>query len=384
MEQQLRAERVRQAVIRLCHTGLDSTSLCTEVAALLGQAIPFEAWCAPVADPATLLVTAVAGENLPRGKTQRFFEIEYEVPDFTKFAELGSGPRRSGILSKVTHGSLASSPRWEEVFGPEGFKDELRVAFVNDAVCWGFIGLHRQESTEFTEEEAAYLEGLGGHLAEGLRLALLVGDERLEEATDGPGMLIVDELLQPEMITPAAERWLREIGAGGGQEQSGGSLPAAIYPVISRLRALEAGNAAADVMPRSRLRTGSGRWLVIHASRLSGKETAGKIAVIIEEARPAEMAPLIAQAYGLSAKETELTRLVLRGLSTAEVASEIHLSANTVQDYLKSIFDKVGVRSRRELVASIWSQQYWPRVAAGTPVSQDGWFARGPRQRPSP
>lgn len=376
MEKELRAERIRQAVIRLCHSGMDATALCTEVAALLRQVIPFEAWCAPVADPATLLVTAVAGENLPRDKTQRFFEIEYEVPDFNKFAELGSGPRRSGILSRATDGTLASSPRWEEIFGPAGFKDELRVAFVNDSVCWGFIGLHRQEPTEFTAEDAAYLEGLGGHLAEGLRLAMLVGDENLEEATDGPGMLIVDDSLQPEMITPAAERWLREISATPGQEQSGGMLPAAIYPVLSRLRALEAGNAPEDVMPRSRLRTGSGRWLVIHASRLSGKDTAGKTAVIIEEARPSEMAPLIAQAYGLSARETELTRLVLRGLSTAMVASELHLSPNTVQDYLKSIFDKVGVRSRRELVASIWSQQYWPRIAAGTPVSQDGWFAQ--------
>jgi DNA-binding CsgD family transcriptional regulator len=376
MEKELRAERIRQAVIRLCHSGMDSTALCTEVTALLQEVIPFEAWCAPVADPATLLVTAVAGENLPRDKTQRFFEIEYELPDFNKFAELGSGPHRSGILSRATDGTFASSPRWEEVFGPAGFKDELRVAFVNDSVCWGFIGLHRQEPTEFTAEDAAYLEGLGGHLAEGLRLAMLVGDENLEEATDGPGMLIVDDSLQPEMITPAAERWLREIGATPGQAQSGGVLPAAIYPVLSRLRALEAGNAPEDVMPRSRLRTGAGRWLVIHASRLSGKETAGKTAVIIEEARPSEMAPLIAQAYGLSAKETELTRLVLRGLSTTDVASELHLSPNTVQDYLKSIFDKVGVRSRRELVASIWSQQYWPRIAAGTPVSQDGWFAQ--------
>jgi DNA-binding CsgD family transcriptional regulator len=379
MEKELRAERIREAVVRLCHSGIDSTALCTEVTALLREVIPFEAWCAPVADPATLLVTAVAGENLPRDKTQRFFEIEYELPDFNKFAELGSGPRRSGILSKATDGAFASSPRWEEVFGPAGFKDELRVAFVNDSVCWGFIGLHRQEPTEFTAEDAAYLERLGGHLAEGLRLAMLVGDENLEEATDGPGMLIVDDSLQPEMITPAAERWLREIGATPGQEHPGGMLPAAIYPVLSRLRALEAGNAPEDVMPRSRLRTGSGRWLVIHASRLSGKETAGKTAVIIEEARPSEMAPLIAQAYGLSSKETELTRLVLRGLSTTDVASELHLSPNTVQDYLKSIFDKVGVRSRRELVASIWSQQYWPRIAAGTPVSQNGWFAQAHR-----
>jgi DNA-binding CsgD family transcriptional regulator len=375
MEKELRAKRIRQAVIRLCHSGVDSTSLRTETAGLLRQVIPFDAWCAPVADPATLLVTGVAGENLPRGKTQRFFEIEYELPDFNKFAELGCGPRRSGILSEATEGRLEKSPRWQEVFGPEGFKDELRVAFVQDSVCWGYLGLHRQQAADFTADDATYLEGLGGHLAEGLRLALLVGDQSIEEAIDGPGMLIVDDALKPEMITPAAERWLGEISATPGQEHPGGALPAVVYPVLSRLRALEARNAPADVMPRSRMRTGSGRWLVIHASRISGKEAAGKTAVIIEEARPAEIAPLIAQAYALSSRERELTRLILRGLSTGEIAAELHLSPNTVQDYLKAIFDKVGVHSRRELVASIWSQQYWPRIAAGAPVAQDGWFA---------
>jgi len=86
---------------------------------------------------------------------------------------------------------------------------------------------------------------------------------------------------------------------------------------------------------------------------------AGKTAVIIEEARCSEIAPLIAQAYALSSRERELTRLILRALSTGEIAAELHLSPNTVQDYLKAVFDKVGVRSRRELVASIGSHQLW-------------------------
>jgi len=122
MERELRAERIRHDVIRLCHSGIDSTALCTAVAALLRQVIPFEAWCAPVADPATLLVTAVAGENLPRDKTQRFFEIEYEVPDFNKFAELGSGARRSGILSKATEGGFCQQPPLGRGLRPGGLQ----------------------------------------------------------------------------------------------------------------------------------------------------------------------------------------------------------------------------------------------------------------------
>jgi DNA-binding CsgD family transcriptional regulator len=105
-------------------------------------------------------------------------------------------------------------------------------------------------------------------------------------------------------------------------------------------------------MPRTRLRTASGQWLVLHASRLRAEETEGRIAVIFEEARPSEIAPLIVDAYGLTKREGEITRLVLRGLSTAEVSKELHITPNTVRDHFKAIFDKVGVRSRRELVRS--------------------------------
>ncbi len=114
--------------------------------------------------------------------------------------------------------------------------------------------------------------------------------------------------------------------------------------------------------PQVRVRTQSGHWLVLHASRVSGKVGQGPIAIVIEAARPIEIAPLIAQAYDLSPRERAVTQLVLRGLSTAEIAAEIHVSANTVQDHLKAIFDKVGVRSRRELVAQIFAQQYEPKM----------------------
>jgi DNA-binding CsgD family transcriptional regulator len=44
---------------------------------------------------------------------------------------------------------------------------------------------------------------------------------------------------------------------------------------------------------------------------------------------------------------------VLRGRPTAEIADTLHISRHTLQDHLKAIFDKVGVRSRRELVGRL-------------------------------
>ncbi len=96
--------------------------------------------------------------------------------------------------------------------------------------------------------------------------------------------------------------------------------------------------------------------------------------MIFEVARPAEVAPLIVQAYDLSKRESEIMQIVVRGLSTAEIAEAFHISSNTVQDHLKAIFEKVGVRSRRELVGQLFAQQYQPHIASDHSVGANGWF----------
>ena len=62
----------------------------------------------------------------------------------------------------------------------------------------------------------------------------------------------------------------------------------------------------------------------------------------------------------------------MRGWSTAEMANTFHISAHTVQDHLKAIFEKVGVQSRRELVGQLFAQQYQPRIVSGRDLDANG------------
>jgi DNA-binding CsgD family transcriptional regulator len=104
-----------------------------------------------------------------------------------------------------------------------------------------------------------------------------------------------------------------------------------------------------------------------------------------EKPMPIELGFILQRLAGLSRREREVTRLVLHGRSTRETAGDLHVSAYTVQDHLKAIFAKVGVGSRRELVAQLFLQHSAPRLEGGATVGSDGWFAdAGSAERPRP
>ena len=61
--------------------------------------------------------------------------------------------------------------------------------------------------------------------------------------------------------------------------------------------------------------------------------------------RPARPAPLIVEP--LSEREREVLRHVSAMLSTAEIATEMYISVNTVKTHLKSIYRKLSADSPR-------------------------------------
>jgi DNA-binding CsgD family transcriptional regulator len=218
-----------------------------------------------------------------------------------------------------------------------------------------------------------FVASLAGLLADGLRQGALLG-EAIADRDGDVGLVVLAADGTVEMSNGAADRWLDELGAG---DRSGTRLPIVVHAVADRARQAASGDGPDDDdgpgpdrggggrgTARARVRTATGRWLVVRGSLLGDDTGAGsRIAVVLEAARPPEMAPLIADAYGLTARERLVTELVARGLSTSDIAGELHLSAYTVQDHLKSIFEKSGTGSRGDLVARLFIDHYAPRLA---------------------
>lgn len=88
----------------------------------------------------------------------------------------------------------------------------------------------------------------------------------------------------------------------------------------------------------------------------------GRVAVIIEPAHPARIVPLLMAAYRLSEREQEVARLVLQGASTSDIADTLVVSPHTAQTHLTNIFEKTGVRSRRDLIGKVFFSFYEPRI----------------------
>jgi DNA-binding CsgD family transcriptional regulator len=340
-----------------------------ETGRLLADAAPYDGCCWFTLDPATFLPTCHIAENSIRDEdVHALARNEYEEEDVNKFSELARR-RAAGILSVATRGQRERSNRYSNILRPNGFEDELRAAFVEEGAAWGGAALYRHpDSPDFEESEAGSVASVGPYIAEGLRRAILISAVSNDPTPEAPGLILLEEDGVVDMTTPA-ESWLGDLAASPAQDAR--ELPDIIYAVASTARRLGRGEAGGE-LALARVRTASGRWLVLHGSLLDE----GRAAVILEPARPPEVAPLIIDAYGLSERERDVTQLVLQGLSTDEIARSLFLSPYTVQDHLKAIFDKVGVRSRRALVARVFFEHYAPRLGVGANLGPGGWFTR--------
>lgn len=358
MKRERLAEFKRLEIIQLCHSALDSRTLRGELLHRLRSIIPFDYAYFSATDPATHLGTSsVLAEEPPSWCMSVFLENEFLQKDFNKFSDMVRHHQTVGILSEATGNEPRRSHRYREMLTPLAMEDELRAIFVTDEDCWGTLCLHREKS-RYSADEAAHLAQLTQHIAEGLRKALLLSSVSLAKTPDGPGVLLLTEDLSIIATTIAAEYWLRELTEM--EKADGGALPIPVRSVVAGLKALESGRLAVNTIPKVRLHMRSGHWLVLYASRLRSSANQTQISVIFEMAQPAEIAPVIMQAYALTRREGEITQCVVRGWSTTEIAARLHISPNTVQDHLKAVFEKVDVGSRGELAARIFMQQHQP------------------------
>ncbi len=341
-------DRALDRLGRAAARGSDLLTLWREVAPVLRDAVPhFETPCFFTVDPTSLLVTSHFQEGLPEIPAE-WLGREYAEADYNTMGEVLTSRAGIGTLHEATGGRPELSRKYHEEMQPFGCEQELVLALRTGGECWGSVGLYREVGAPmFGEAEARFLRTAAPLLARGARHGLRTGQALDPDLPDSPAVLVLDARLGLQSATATAERWL--VLLGGSLER----FPGSVVTVAGRALRPEDGPATARVRGRD------GRWVLVHGSVL---QPTGQVSVLVEAAQPAHLETLLMQAHGLTPRERDVTRLVLRGRSTSEVATELAVAEGTVQQHLKSVFEKTGVHSRRELVATVFQAHYEPRV----------------------
>lgn len=371
-----RVGRALDAVGRVAASSATADELLEGLAGELQRAVPHDgaAWFGM--DPVTMLATAPSRvEGLAPELCDTFWHVEFHEQDVGLFADLARGEGAVALRQSLDD-RPGRSVRYREVLQPQGYEDELRGVFRTGGNTWGVVGIYREGGRpSFDEHDVAVLKAISAPVATALQTHVRDTTPWLGQPS-APGLVMIDRDGRTVSANTEALAWLRELWPMSapsveleaesldvfGLRGDGLQVPTALYALVARARAVADGRER--VPARLRLRDRRGRWLVLHASALAGPGSGGAdtVAVVIEAAKSAEVAPIVIEAYALTARERDVLGAIARGGSTAEIAAELFLSPHTVRDHVKAVFEKLGVSSRGEMVAKVFGEHYTDRL----------------------
>ncbi|MFB7666791.1 LuxR C-terminal-related transcriptional regulator [Kitasatospora sp. NPDC056138] len=336
----------------LSAAGLPVAELFRELTGLLRSGLGFDGGCFHGADPVTGFLTSTVSEGLDARGFEQAAYLEFWSADSTRFVAI----RESGLLAqsvvRANHGRPERSVRYRDLLAELGYVDELRVNFDVQGGRWGSAAFMRERGQGPFRARDVQLMARAARLVG----AALRDSHRPAQAGDGVGCGDGAEWTAPAVVILSAGGGLVSADRQGqallaeltGDDRFAGDVPSGLAAVAELARASAVGRRQAGA--QARILTPGGRWVILHASALEGRAD-GQIAIVATPASPAQNLPVALMAHGLTAREQEVALGAVRGDSTRTLARRLSLSEATVQDHLKKIFDKTGVRSRRALVA---------------------------------
>lgn len=330
--------RVEQA----CREQLTAKALRERVLDLLRPVIDFDAHVFTLTDPVTMVATAPHADvpMLPWARLPETIRWRY-LTEVNRVDTLAGRPASS--LRRATS-DPSESLVWHHVLREIGVVDTALVTFADRYGVWAYLELWRC-SEPFTAADLDLMTALVAPLTTGLRRAVArtFVDPGDPHPLLGPAVIVLDAGLTVRQQTDAAGTALLGLLP---PDEPMPPVPAAAYNVAAALVAAENGVGLGAAW--SRLHLGGTLWVTARASRLGPD-----IAVSIEPSTTTERLDLLARTSALSQRETEVLNLLSIGLDTHQIADQLVVSEHTVNDHIKSLLAKSGVRTRQRLMSRV-------------------------------
>ena len=360
--------QAREQLNRIAASGDSPVGAARRIAAALAGAIGWDGFRLLGVDPQTRLINRVlaasAGDDAVRDEWLRdvylragdwdlgFIELDYLTR--SRLRAVAFQDRLSdnfGYPAQLLKGQDEAAYRRNFVRNQAPVGGSL-LANVNAGERWvaSLLAYRREPGRRFRASDIAFVQTVAGLIGDTIAAALAresatpsaLADDRPAQVA---GIVVLQRSGRVQFASPAGEAWIAALRASPGEATT--QLPSAVWGTMAGL--------------------GDGRPRAVNVVRLAGGAATieatpggpdGTVALIITPVteRPAITPP---SHWGLTGAEERVAALVVQGHGNRGVAERLSISEHTVEWHLRRIFDKLDIRSRRQLASRYAQGQAW-------------------------
>ncbi len=332
-------EGARREIARLLADPPPGALLADGAVRALGRVVGHEGYCLFGVDPATGLRSVMFSRHGLTTPTEVLVHNETVERDANRYVDLRSSPVPVGVLSPVT---TPRSTRLRDILPGDGYTSELRLALTTPGRYWGALSLFRDGRHLFGDADVAAAHELAPSLAEVVRRYQVGRPGLTAPPTEDAGVVVC--LDSRDRLVGAEDRAMGALTAFV-NDWPDGVVPEDMLRCVHEVAAAARRGAAA----LARTRIADGRWLVATGTYVGGSDV--DVVVQLRSGDVGTVLPAFAEWCGLSARETDVLRLLVQGLAPKQVARRLGISVLTVGDHQRSLYRKAGVHGRDELVS---------------------------------
>jgi DNA-binding CsgD family transcriptional regulator len=304
----------------------------------LGRVVGHDGYCLFGVDPTTGLRSVMFSRHGLTVPSEVLLHNETVERDANRYVDLARAPAPVGTLTPT---GTPRSRRLHELLPHDGYRGELRLALTSPGRYWGALSLFRDDPRRpFTDGDIDAAQGLGPALGQVLR-RYQVGRPHEHAPSSSAGVVCLDT--RDAVVGMDADA--RGTLASFTSQWSAGVVPEDMMRCVHEVAA--AARRGAPSVARTRI--ADGRWLVASGTHVGGCEV--DVVVQLRSGDVGTVLPAFAAWAGLSDRETEVLRLLVRGLAAKQVARRLGISVLTVGDHQRSLYRKAGVNGRDQLVS---------------------------------
>ena len=330
------------ALNALSGRSVEAAEFSSRVGLALRRVLSFDGWCLFGVDPDNGLRTSQFGGRGTEN-TAEMARNESLMTDVNRWGELATASVPFGVLD-VDHPGARRSFRLHEVLLRQGFHSELRLALRDRGRFWGGLTLFREDPRRrFSQRDAQALFSLSTPLTHALRgysLRRLTGQRRAPAS----GVVTLSHDNTITAMSPQAQAWLDDLVPGGDDETYVTDVTRVLFDAAHALRRGEP-HAATNV------RTVSGHWLRVEATPLDSRSA--DVAVVLAAPAVHQLLDTLSTYNGLTARESQILRLLAEGLAAKHIARELAIATATVNGHLTALYTKCRVAGRDELLGQL-------------------------------